>query len=106
MKKATPESLPDLILKNVKVSADVTVLHKPGAVRLDGYPRLVYAPSYHGPGIRTEDNGTPVADIAAAAAETPDYGALAGRFGTTPEHVAEAIRYAVEAGAATADSED
>jgi uncharacterized protein (DUF433 family) len=81
----------------------VAVLHKPGAVRLDGYPRLVFAPMEHGPGIRTEDNGTPVADIAAAVAETPDYEALAAKFQTTPEHVAEAVRYAVETGFASAE---
>jgi uncharacterized protein (DUF433 family) len=92
----------ELILKQVKVSGDVAALHKPGAVRLDDYPRLVYAPGQHGPGIRTEDNGTPVEDVAGAVAETPDYAALAAKFQTTPEHVAEAVRYAVAAGYATA----
>lgn len=91
----------DLILKTVKVSGDVEVLHKPGAVKLDGYPLLVFAPIEHGPGIRTEDNGTLVSDIATAAAESPDFGQLAAKFGTTEAHVADALKYAVATGYAT-----
>lgn len=90
--------------KLIQCEGKATVLHKPDAVRLDGYPHLVYAPGQHGPGIRTEDNGTPVANIASAAAETPDYAALATRFGTTADHVADAIRYAVEAGFVAAET--
>ena len=90
-------------LEDVKVTGTAAVLHAPGAVRLDDYPHLVFAPLQHGPGIRTEDNGTAVADIAAAAAETPDYAALAARFRTTADHVADAIRYALAAGYASTE---
>lgn len=99
-----PESAPDfldLILKKVKLSGDVEVLHKPGAVKLDGYPLLTFAPLQHGAGIRTEDNGTPVADIAVAAVQTPDLATLAAKFGTSAAHVADALKYAVATGYAT-----
>lgn len=94
---AKPKKLIDLS-KLVKIQGAATALHKPGAVRLDGYPLLTYAPRQHGDRICTEDNGTPVEKIASAAAETPDYEALAKKFKTTPDHVSDAIRYAVEAG--------
>ena len=98
------ETQPEIVidLKELKLNLRAEVTHKPGAVRLDGYPLLVYAPAQHGPGIRTEDNGTPVADIAVAAAETPDYNVLARKFKTTPEHVEQAIRYAYAAQQAAA----
>lgn len=86
------------LTKLIRCEGKASVLHKPGAVRLDDYPRLVYAPGQHGPGIRTEDNGTAVEDIATAAAETPSYDALAARFNTTVDHVADAIRYAIDTG--------
>jgi uncharacterized protein (DUF433 family) len=85
-------------LKTVKVTGTATVLDKPGAVKLDGYPMLAYAPAQWGVGVRTENNGTPVSDIAIAAAETPDFQVLADRFGVTVEHVAEALRYALAVG--------
>jgi hypothetical protein len=86
------------LTKLVKVQATANVLHKPGAVRLDGYPCLCFAPKQHGDGVRTEDNGTLVADIATAACETPDYEQLAKRFKTSPAHISDAIRYAAETG--------
>lgn len=92
--------LMDLIVKSIKLTGDVECLHKPGAVRLDDYPHLVYAPEQHGRGIRLEDTGVAVADIAAAFAVTPSCEAVASQFNTTADHVAEAIRYAVAAGAA------
>jgi hypothetical protein len=99
----TESNFLDLILKTVKVSGDVEVLHKPGAVKLDGYPLLTFAPLQHGAGIRTEDNGTPVSDIADAAAASPDLGTLAAKFGTSEAHVADALKYAVATGYATND---
>jgi uncharacterized protein (DUF433 family) len=91
--------LPDFVeefLKTVKVVGEASVLHKPGAVRLDGYPLLAYAPSQHGPGIRTEDNGTPVADIVTELAVNPSVQAVAAKFNTTAAHVADAVRYATD----------
>lgn len=84
----------DELLKQIKITGTATVLHKPGAVKLDGFPLLAFAPSQHGPGIRTEDKGVPVADIATEYAVNPDAEAVAAKFGTTAAHVAEAIRYA------------
>jgi hypothetical protein len=95
----------NLEFPSIRFSGEATVLNKPGAVSLAGYPLLVYAPSQHGPGIRTEDNGTPVHDICVAFAEHPHPEAIAERFGTTPDHVAEAVRYAAEAGVVTTGSE-
>jgi hypothetical protein len=82
----------------VTLAADATVLHKPGAVLLTGYPLLVYAPNQYGTGIRTENNGTPVADIAAEVAVNPDYNTVAAKFGVTVDHVAQAVDFAVKAG--------
>lgn len=93
----------DLIVKKIKFTGNCACLHKPGAVRLDGYPLLVHAPSVHGPGIRTEDKGVKVEDIAAEFAVNPSHEAVAAKFGTTDAHVADAIRYAVAAGAATVE---
>jgi hypothetical protein len=82
----------------------LSVTAKPGAFKLDHvkYPLLVYAPLQWGPGIRTEDNGTLVHDIAVASSTVTDYDALARQFGTTGEHVRQAIAYALEAHGVTA----
>lgn len=54
-----------------------TVLHKPGAVRLDGFPELVYCPKL-GAGIRlAADNSVTVAAVLAEA-----------RGGKSPEQIA------------------
>ena len=97
--------MPDLsnlaaeILKTVKVKGTVEVLHKPGAVKLDGFPGLCYAPGQWGPGIRTENNGTPVADIATAYSEmSGNTDAVAAKFGVTVDHVVDAVKYAMQAG--------
>lgn len=73
--------------------------HKPGGVRLDGFPLLAYGPEQWGAdkGVHTEDNGTPVHAIATQAATMPDYVELAKHFKTTAEHVRQAIAYAVQA---------
>jgi hypothetical protein len=90
-------------LADSKVRMSTEVLHKPGAVRLDGYPLLVYAPAQHGEGIRTEDVGASVAEICLALAETPDVAAVAVKFRTTPEHVEQALAYAQAMATATAE---
>ncbi len=84
----------DIKLPPVKVAVNLEALHKPNAVRLDGYPLLTYAPSQHGEGIRTEDNGTPIEDIVAKLAETKDPAATARAFGTSVAHVGQAAAYA------------
>ena len=81
--------------KLVEVNAAVDVTHKPGAVKLEDFPLLAYAPIQHGPGIRTEDNGTPVADLCNALAVNPDVEAVASKFGTTADHVRQAHDYAI-----------
>lgn len=75
----------------MEMNAEVT--HKPDAVRLDGFHLLTYAPDQWGPGVRTEDNGTPVAEVVAAAAAEPDHEKVAEKFGTTAEHVKQALAY-------------
>jgi hypothetical protein len=67
---------------------------------LDMWPLLVWSPTHetHGKNVFTEDGAATVADIATAACETPDYEALAGKFKTTAEHVAQAVDYAFAAG--------
>jgi hypothetical protein len=73
------------------------VTHKPGALRLDGFPLLVHSPAQWGPGVRTEDNGTPVESIAAAHAG--DFAATATKFGTSEKHVRQAVAYTIAMGA-------
>lgn len=67
---------------------------------LDKWPLLAWSMSneIHGSKVFTEDQVASVADIAMAACETPNYEALASRFRTTPEHVAQAVDYALAAG--------
>jgi uncharacterized protein (DUF433 family) len=85
-------------IEKLKASMGFNVTHKPGAdLSVLDYPLLVYAPNQHGPGIRTEDKGIAVADIVNKAAEMPDYNQLAEHFGTTPDHIEQAIAYAVAA---------
>jgi hypothetical protein len=61
---------------------------------LDDYPLLAWS----GKKVHTEDGRATVEDLAVAVAHTPDFAALAARFGTTDEHVAQAVAYAVKAG--------
>jgi len=67
---------------------------------LDGFPLLAWMVRHpkHGSKVFTEDNAASVEDIALAACYTPNYDALAEKFATTPEHVHQAIDYAVKAG--------
>jgi hypothetical protein len=86
----------DITLDGLRLDALATVLHRPVAVKLKGFPLLVYAPTQYGEGVRTEDNGTPVEAIVAIAAESAvaDPDALAGLFGTTRAHIKQALHYA------------
>jgi hypothetical protein len=83
---------------DVKIAVNVSVLHNPGSVRLDAYPLLVHAPGQHGPEVVTEDKGMPVSSICNALSVNPDVVSIAARFGTTPEHVTQAVAYAHAAG--------
>ena len=84
-------------LSHITITGQASVLHRPGAVRLDDYPHLVYAPEqYIGKGICTEDNGTSVADIANELAINPDIAAVVAKFATTEAHVRDAIQYALK----------
>ena len=67
---------------------------------LDAWPLLVWSPRHeaHGDLVFTEDGKASVEAVALAVAETPDYDALASRFGTTAEHVRQAVDYALAAG--------
>jgi uncharacterized protein (DUF433 family) len=85
-------------MKTLKISGTAEVLHKPGAVKLDGFPLLAYAPAQHGPGVRTEDVGASVADIATEYAVNPSVGAVAAKYGTTEAHVVDALKYAEAVG--------
>lgn len=75
------------------IAFNLDVAHADGVVRTDGFSLLVYAPAQWGEGVRTEDNGTPVAAIVAASADDPDRESLARRFGTTVAHVKQALAY-------------
>ena len=71
-------------------TARASVSHRPDAVRLDHklYPLLVYLGP--GRGVCTEDNQTPVRQIADASGPVAD---VASRFGTTATHVGQALAY-------------
>lgn len=61
------------------------------------YPKLAWMNDHerHGHKVFIEDQAATVEDIALAACETPDFEILATRFGTTAEHIRQAIDYAV-----------
>ena len=67
---------------------------------LDGFPLLCWCAAHpvHGSKIFTEDGAATVEDIAIAAAESPNLEAVASRFGTSADHVSDAINYAIKAG--------
>ncbi len=71
--------------------------HKAIAESLRNFPLLVHAPDQHGPGVRTEDHGVAVDEIAKAAATVKDHKTLAERFKTSPDHVQQALKYAAAA---------
>jgi hypothetical protein len=61
---------------------------------IDAHPLLVWT----GGEVKTEDGKATAEDIGLAAMEMPDLDTLAKQFGTTPDHVSQAIDYAVKAG--------
>lgn len=70
-------------------------------VQLDHYPLLAWTHlghEKHGNDVFTEDQRASVVEIARALTETPDFKALAEKFGTTEAHVVQAVDYAIEAG--------
>ena len=69
-------------------------------VPLDGFTLLAWAISHpvHGSKVFTEDGKASVEDIAMAFVEHPSAEAVAGRYGTTEDHVVQAIDYAATAG--------
>lgn len=82
-------------LSDLHLTLDLSCLHKPGVLRLDGYPLLVYAPKQWGQGIRTEDRGIMVSDIIVKLSEIPDYRKVATYFQTTEDHIRQAVQYAI-----------
>lgn len=100
----SPAGLVEMLMKNVKISGTATCLHKPGVELLDGYPHLVFAPLQYGPGIRTENNGTPVADLVNDLALGLSYDAVAEKHGVTHAHIEDAVRYATKAGYCTEEA--
>jgi uncharacterized protein (DUF433 family) len=79
----------------IKIVGTADCVARPGSVRLDEFPLLVFAPEQFGLGIRTEDKGVSVAQIAEAFAVNPNANAIAAQFATTVDHIADAIRYAI-----------
>jgi len=79
----------------IQIIGSVECVARPGAVSLDAFPLLAFAPEQYGAGIRTEDKGVSVADIATAYATNPDANAIAAQFATSAAHIADAIRYAI-----------
>jgi uncharacterized protein (DUF433 family) len=71
-----------------------TATNPRGVPSLADYPLLVHAPKQHGEGIRTEDVGASVDEIAAAYAKKKDAKKIAEQFGTTAAHVEQAVKYA------------
>lgn len=65
---------------------------------IDAYPLLAWSalhPAHGSMVVHTEDGKASVHDIAVAACEIHSVEALAAKFGTTEQHVDQAIRYAV-----------
>jgi len=68
---------------------------------LDAYPLLCWSedhPRFGRMTIHLEDNRASVEQVALALATTPSVEALTATFGTSPEHIRQAIDYAVAAG--------
>jgi hypothetical protein len=91
----------NVLLQSIEIKGEATVLHAPGAVTLDAYPLLVYAPIHHGPAVCTEDNQTPVEEIVKAFAVNPNAVDVAALYHTTTHHVFQAIQYAQAVGYAS-----
>lgn len=94
-------SISDKKLDELKVSAHISCEGGIGPpIPIHHYPLLAWMPAHHvhGPSVFTEDQKVSVADIARAVPESPSFAALADRFGTTVEHVRQALDYAMECG--------
>ncbi len=67
---------------------------------LDRWPLLAWMVNHpdHGSKVFTEDGRASVEQIALDIATMHDYEAVAAKYGTTPDHVAQAVDYAVAAG--------
>lgn len=79
-----------------KKVALATVEHKPGALRLDLYPLLVYAPKQWGEGVRVASNGARATEIAETLAAAGPAEAVARHFGVTLEELGQAARYVAQ----------
>lgn len=91
----------DIELSTLKIAGEASCVGgKHPDPPLDSYPLLTWSPRHerHGAKVCTEDGKASVEAIALAAVETQDYDRLASLFGTTPDHVAQAVDYAIEAG--------
>ncbi len=66
---------------------------------IDKHPLLCWMVSHprHGSKVFTEDQAAAVEDIALDVPLHPTFKALAAKFGTTEEHVRQAIDYAIKA---------
>jgi len=65
------------------------------------YPLLAWSHTghpEHGHSVFTEDQKASVEEIAIAVPQLPNFADLAAKFGTTEEHVSQAVAYAVKAG--------
>lgn len=89
-------------LANVKVTGSGTCSggahHHPP---FHDYPLLAWCHAgheVHGLGVFTEDQKASVEAIAVAVAANPNYEAVAAQFGTTSDHVSQAVDYAIKAG--------
>lgn len=81
--------------KLIKIQGTATVLHKPGALKLSAYPLLAHVGGEKG--VVLEDVGVPVAEVVAAFVEASgNLKAVAERFGTNENHVADAVRFAAD----------
>lgn len=93
-KNAAKSGLSEEMQGIIRAAGSASVAHKPGAVRLDGYPLLTYAPKQWGEGVRTEDKGIPVLAVVSKFAELGSIDAAAEALGTTIDHVQACIDYA------------
>ena len=91
----------DITEPSIKAEITGTAETPAGSIDLSGYPRLTYAPSQWGGGIRIASCGMAVADVAAAAA-TVDLAAtiedVATELGLTWDELFDALRYGRDKG--------
>ena len=89
----------EITLENLKIVGEA---HCVGGTQPDppvaDFPLLAWAPLQWGEGIHTEDGKASVEQIAKALVELHSYESVAAKFKTTPEHVEQAVQYAVRAG--------